>query len=207
MPDDARQSESRTTEPAAIPVLSKPLVLVGLMGAGKTTVGRRLAARLGLPFVDADAEIEAAAGRSISEIFEDFGEAEFRKGERRVITRLLRSRPLVLATGGGAFMDPKTRARIKDIGISIWLKADIPLLVERVGRRNTRPLLKTGDPREILNKLAAERYPVYAEADITVESGGGPHDEVVEAILAVLRDRFPAAPDQSADSHNQSAPN
>ena len=183
MPDDEKQPEA--------PTLDKPVVLVGLMGAGKTTVGRRLAAQLGLGFVDADAEIEAAAGRSINEIFEDFGEAEFRKGERRVITRLLKGKPLVLATGGGAFMDPKTRARIKDIGISVWLKADVPLLVERVRRRNTRPLLKKGNPKDILTKLAAERYPVYAEADITVESGNGPHDDVVKDIILALsaRDR------------------
>ncbi|MDA5192366.1 shikimate kinase [Govanella unica] len=200
--DDAEPQDEALNETSNRPVvslrLSKTIVLVGLMGAGKTTVGRRLATRLGLSFVDADAEIETAAGRSITEIFEDFGEAEFRKGERSVITRLLKGRPLVLATGGGAFMDPKTRARIKDIGISVWLKADIPLLVERVGRRNTRPLLRTGDPREILTRLAAERYPVYAEADITVESGGGPHDEVVEDIIAALRKVFPS----ESDSHD-----
>ncbi len=170
--------------------LSKPLVLVGLMGAGKTTVGRRLAARLSLPFVDADAEIEAAAGRTVSEIFADFGEAEFRKGEREVITRLLRSQPLILATGGGAFMDPLTRDRIKDIGWSIWLKADVAVLVDRVKRRNTRPLLKTGDPKVILEKLAAERYPVYAEADITIESCGGPHEKVVDLIIDALNTRL-----------------
>jgi len=169
--------------------IDRPIVLVGLMGAGKTTVGRRLAARLNVPFVDADAEIEVAAGRSISDIFADFGEAEFRKGERRVIARLLDDTPKVLATGGGAFMDPRTRERIKRRALSIWLKADLDLLVERTARRNTRPLLQTGDPAEILKRLAEERYPVYAQADITVESGKGPHDEVVDAILAALRTR------------------
>lgn len=167
--------------------LDRPLVLVGLMGAGKTTVGRRLAARLKVPFVDADAEIEAAAGRTIAEIFEDFGEAEFRKGERDVIARLLKSGPLVLATGGGAFVDPETRARVKELGLSIWLKAPIPLLVERVKRRDTRPLLRNGDPAGILTKLAEARYPAYAEADIVVESGGGPHEAVVDSIINALK--------------------
>lgn len=167
--------------------LDRPLVLVGLMGAGKTTVGRRLAARLKVPFVDADAEIEAAAGRTIAEIFEDFGEAEFRKGERDVIARLLKSGPLVLATGGGAFVDPETRARVKELGLSIWLKAPIPLLVERVKRRDTRPLLRNGDPAVILTKLAEARYPAYAEADIVVESGGGPHEAVVDSIINALK--------------------
>lgn len=175
--------------PANVPLITRPLVLVGLMGAGKTTVGRRLAARLNIPFVDADAEIEAAAGRSISEIFADFGEAEFRKGEREVIARLLKGTPLVLATGGGAFIDPATRARVKELGCSIWLKAPIELLVERVKRRDTRPLLRSGDPAEILSRLAEARYPAYAEADIVVESGSGPHDVVVDAIIAALAAR------------------
>lgn len=168
--------------------LTKPVVLVGLMGAGKTTIGRRLAAKLGVPFVDSDAEIEAAAGRSIPEIFEDFGEAEFRAGERKVIARLLHKGPMVLATGGGAFMDPKTRARVRTAAISVWLKADIPLLVERVGRRDTRPLLRTGDPAQVLERLAEERYPFYAEAHITVESGAGPHENVVDIIICALND-------------------
>lgn len=168
--------------------LTRPIVLVGLMGAGKTTIGRRLAAKLGLRFVDSDAEIENAAGRSIPEIFEDFGEAEFRDGERKVIARLLDEGPMVLATGGGAFMASETRARVKASGISIWLKADIPLLVERVGRRDTRPLLRRGNPAEVLERLAEERYPFYAEADITVESGAGPHENVVETIIRALND-------------------
>ena len=173
--------------------LDRPLVLVGLMGAGKTTIGRRLAARLGVPFVDTDAEIEAAAGRTVSEIFADFGEAEFRQGERRVIARLLKGEPRVLATGGGAFIDPKTRARIKEVGRSVWLKAPVELLLERTARRNTRPLLNTGDPRLTLERLARERYPIYAEADITVESGSGPHDNVVDAIIRALNDAMSAA--------------
>lgn len=168
--------------------LTRPVVLVGLMGAGKTTIGRRLATRLGVPFVDSDAEIETAAGRSIPEIFEDFGEAEFRAGEHKVIARLLQEGPMVLATGGGAFMDPRTRADVRAAGISVWLKAEIPLLVERVGRRDTRPLLRQGDPAEVLERLARERYPFYAEADITVESGAGPHENVVDTIIRALND-------------------
>lgn len=174
------------SSPRLLRSLTKPVVLVGLMGAGKTTIGRRLATRLGIRFVDADAEIELAAGRTVNEIFDDFGEAEFRKGERKVIARLLKGKPMVLATGGGAFMDPKTRARIQEHGLSIWLKADVPLLVERVSRRKTRPLLRDGDAAEILKKLAEERYPVYAQADITIESDAGPHDNVVDSIIEAL---------------------
>ncbi|HEY8351471.1 MAG TPA: shikimate kinase [Sphingomonadales bacterium] len=180
---DTKHPDARLARP-----LDRPIVLVGLMGAGKTTIGRRLAARLGVPFVDSDAEIETAAGRTIREIFEDFGEAEFRAGERKVIARLLEEGPMVLATGGGAFMDPDTRARVREAGISVWLKADIPLLVERVGRRDTRPLLRQGDPAEVLERLAAQRYPFYAEADITVESGAGPHENVVDEIVRALND-------------------
>lgn len=174
---------------------SKPdrtITLVGLMGAGKSTVGRRLATRLDVPFVDADSEIEAAAGCTIPEIFERHGEAEFRAGERRVIARLLRGRPKVLATGGGAFMDPETRQRIKARAVSVWLRADLELLMARVARRDNRPLLKQGDPREIMERLMAERYPVYAQADITVESNEGPHDAIVERIVAALREKAPA---------------
>ena len=166
--------------------IGRPLILIGLMGAGKSSIGRRLAKRLGMEFVDADAEIEKAAGRSINDIFEEFGEAAFRDGERRVIARLLDGRPMVLATGGGAFTDGDTRALIRERGISIWLDADIDVLVERTSRRDTRPLLKDGDPREILGRLARERQPIYAEADIRVKSGTGPHDEVVDAIVAAL---------------------
>ena len=159
------------------------------MGAGKTTVGRRLAAALNLPFADADQEIEAAAGCSISEIFEKHGEAAFRDGERRVIARLLDGPVCVLSTGGGAFMDPETRQKIKETGTSIWLRADLDLLMERVLRRPTRPLLKQDDPRKVMERLMKERYPVYAEADITVESGDGPHEAVVSQILDALKER------------------
>lgn len=175
--------------------IERPVVLVGLMGAGKTSVGRRLADRLGVPFIDADAEIEVAAGRTISEIFEDFGEAEFRKGERRVIARLLNGEPIVLATGGGAFMDQRTRDRIQKKAVSVWLKADVDLLAKRTAKRDNRPLLKGGNARDILGRLAAERDPVYALAHITVESGQGPHQRVVEAIIDALRTYVPAEPE------------
>nr|WP_279340897.1 shikimate kinase [Zavarzinia aquatilis] len=165
--------------------LTRTIVLVGLMGAGKSSVGKRLAQRLHVPFIDADTEIENAAGCTIEEIFERHGEAAFRDGERRVIGRLLtENTPHVLATGGGAFMDPETRARIKASGLSIWLRADLDVLVRRVKKRNNRPLLKRGDPREILGRLIDIRYPVYAEADLTIESVDGPHDHVVDDILA-----------------------
>lgn len=166
--------------------LQRSIVLVGLMGAGKSTVGRRLAAALHLPFYDADHEIEAAAGCTISDFFERYGEPAFRDGERRVIARLLEGPRHVLATGGGAFMDAGTRQLIKHQGLSIWLRADIELLMTRVAKRQTRPLLQTGDPRATMEKLMAERYPTYAQADLTVESNGGPHDTVVQQILAHL---------------------
>jgi shikimate kinase len=166
--------------------LDKTLVLVGMMGAGKTSVGRRLASTLGLPFRDADAEIETAAACSINEIFERFGEPAFRAGERKVITRLLREPPHVLATGGGAFMDAETRARIRENGISVWLKANVDLLLERVKRKDNRPLLRNTDGRAALVRLMVEREPVYALADITVESDDGPHETVVRRIIAAL---------------------
>jgi shikimate kinase len=165
------------------------LVLVGMMGAGKSSVGRRLAAVLDMPFRDADAEIEDAAGCSVSEIFERFGEAQFRAGERKVIARLLDESPCVLAAGGGAFMDAETRAAIQEKAISIWLKAPIDLLLDRVSRKDSRPLLKTQNPRQTLERLAKEREPVYAQADLTVESNHGPHDTVVKRILEALAAR------------------
>ena len=164
----------------------RTIALVGLMGVGKTTVGRRVARALGLPFVDADAEIEAAAGRSVADIFAERGEDEFRSGERRVIARLLDGPPVVLATGGGAFLNPETRRMIRERALSVWLKADLDVLVKRVNRRDTRPLLRDRDPREVLARLMAERYPIYAEADLVVETSDSPHDAAVAAILAAL---------------------
>ncbi len=167
--------------------LPKPLVLVGLMGAGKSAVGRRVAARLGVPFIDADSEIEAAAGCSIEDIFDREGEAGFRQGERRVMARLLNTEPVhVLATGGGAFVDPDTRALIGSMAISLWLRADLEVLFERVSRRSHRPLLKTADPKGTLARLMEERYPIYAEADITVDSGAGPIGAMVERVLEAV---------------------
>lgn len=167
--------------------ITKPVVLVGMMGAGKTSVGRHLAQKLGVPFIDADSEIEAAAQASITEIFERDGEAVFRGGERRVIARLLDGPLCVLATGGGAFMTPETRTKIRERAISVWLRADLDLLARRVGRRRDRPLLNHGNPRETLARLLAERSPIYAEADIVVESGEEPPDQVAEAVIAALR--------------------
>ena len=164
------------------------------MGVGKTTVGRRLARALGLPFKDADAEIEVAAGRSVTDIFAERGEAEFRSGERRVIRRLLDGPPMVLATGGGAFMNGETRRVIRARAVSVWLRADLDVLVRRVRRRDTRPLLREADPRAILERLAQERYPVYAEADLTVDTNEAPHDAAVAAILDALRARPEGGP-------------
>ena len=181
----AHGAEPMTAAPGSLQV-DRSIVFVGLMGAGKSAIGRRLASRLGMPFVDADTEIERAAGCSISDIFEMHGEAAFRDGERRVIARLLARPPHVLATGGGAFMDPETRAAIRAAGISIWLRADLELLVSRVSRRSNRPLLAGGDARAILEGLIAERHPVYAEADIIVESMDGPHEQTVQTVQTVL---------------------
>jgi shikimate kinase len=171
------------------PLRSRTIALVGLMGAGKSSVGRRLASALNLPFQDADEEIERAAGRSISEIFAQYGETHFRDGERRVIARLLDEPPHVLATGGGAFMNDETRALIKSKAVSVWLKADLDTLAKRVGRKDNRPLLKGRDAREALTELAATRYPVYAQADITIESGDTPHHSTVDAIIKALKAR------------------
>lgn len=157
----------------------RTVVLVGLMGAGKSCVGRRLAARLGMDFLDSDAEFEAASGSTISDYFARFGEAAFRDGERKVIARLLDGPPVILATGGGAFVDPATRERIKQTGTSVWIRADLDLLLKRTVGRDHRPLLKQGDPKEILGRLMDARYPIYAEADIIVDST----DEVPEATV------------------------
>ena len=164
----------------------RTIVLVGLMGAGKTCIGKHLAQIFELPFVDADEEIERAAGCSIEEIFVRHGEPYIRDGERRVIARLLDQPVHVLATGGGAFMDPRTRKKIRERGISIWLRADIDLLLRRVSRRNNRPLLKNGDRRATLARLIDTRYPVYAEADITIDSQEAPPDTTVERALAAI---------------------
>ena len=170
-------------------MLKKTVALVGMMGAGKSSVGRRLAAKLDVPFHDADAEIEAAAGCSITEIFERYGEAAFRDGERKIVARLLDQPPHVLATGGGAFVDPDTRAKIRDTAISVWIKVPVDVLLSRVGRRDTRPLLRDGEPREILERLLEKREPIYAEADLTVESENGPHGAMVDKILDALKER------------------
>lgn len=164
----------------------RPLVLVGMMGAGKTTVGRRLAARLGRRFLDSDDEIEKAANMSIEEMFASHGETEFRSGEARVIARLLREENLVLATGGGAFVNPETRAQILEAGVSVWLKADVEVLFARVSRRSNRPLLKTANPKETLRKLIETRYPIYANAHITVLSRDVPQDAVASDVMAAL---------------------
>jgi shikimate kinase len=167
--------------------LARSVVLVGLMGAGKTVIGRRLAQAIGVPFKDADAEIEQAAGLTVSEIFAKHGEPSFRDGERRVIRRLLDEPPLVVATGGGAFMSEGTRQLIAERGFSIWLRAELPVLMKRVLKRNNRPLLAQGDPEATMKRLMEERYPIYAEAVMTVDTRDGPHDEVVQTIIEGLR--------------------
>ena len=164
----------------------RSIVMVGLMGCGKSAIGRRLAARLGIPFIDADEEIERAAGQSISDIFAAHGEAYFRDGERKVIQRLLANGSQVLATGGGAFMSAETRAAVRERGLSVWLRADLPVLMRRVGKRNTRPLLKTDDPEAVMRRLMSERYPVYAEADLVIESRDVAHEVIVEEIVAAI---------------------
>ena len=179
-------SPATKPSPPSAAALGRSVVLVGLMGAGKTSVGKLLAARIGLDFIDADTEIETAAGATIEEIFAHEGEAVFRSGERRVIARLLAGPPRVIATGGGAFMDTDTRAEIRAHGISIWLRATLDTLARRTARRGGRPLLAEGDPREILARLMDERYPVYGEADITVDTGEEGADKVVERIIAAL---------------------
>jgi shikimate kinase len=165
---------------------ARSLVLVGMMGAGKSSIGRRLAARLGIAFVDADNAIEEAAGMTIPDIFATYGEAYFRAGETRVIARLLEGGPQVLATGGGAFMNPDTRAAIVAHGVSVWLKADFDVLMRRIKRRQDRPLLKTDDPGETLRTLMTERYPVYEQAEITIQSREVPHDKIVDEIVSAL---------------------
>ncbi len=184
----ARRSIVKDAEIAKQRLGNHPIVLVGLMGAGKTSVGRRLAEKLNVPFVDADHEIETAAGKSIADIFTEHGEDYFREGERRVIARLLENGMQVLATGGGAFMNEETRSRVKQKGISIWLKADLDLLLKRVSKRSDRPLLRNDDPAAVMKKLIDIRYPVYAQANITVESRDVQHGQMVNDVIKALAD-------------------
>jgi len=188
-------SEAHSLQTVRSALGQRSVVLVGLMGCGKSAIGRRLAGRLSLPFVDADEEIEKAAGKSIEDIFADHGEPYFREGERKVVARLLRAGPQVLATGGGAFMSEETRGAIAERGISIWLKAELPLLVRRVGKRGNRPLLKVDDPEVVLRDLMAKRYPVYATADLTVESRDVPHEVIVGEIVDRLARELSPAPE------------
>ena len=195
-----------TAESALVEGLGgRSIVLVGLMGAGKTSVGKRLAARLHLPFVDADAEIEKAADATIPEIFARHGEAYFRDGERRVIRRLLDGRPKVLATGGGAFMNAETRAAIAAGGVSVWLRAELDILMARVRKRSNRPLLQTADPEATMRRLMDERYPVYAGADIHILSRDVPHDVVAEEVVSALAG-FLAVPQAAAASSERASP-
>lgn len=191
MPRDGSISQADRREEVLNLLGHKPIVLIGMMGAGKTTVGRRLAAKLGRHFVDSDEEVEKAAGMTIEEIFAAHGEADFRAGEVKVIARLLKDANIVLGTGGGAFMNAETRALVKASAVSVWIKADFELLFQRVSRRSNRPLLKTANPRETLQRLIDTRYPVYAEADITVVSRDVPQDqvaaEVIDAVGEFLR--------------------
>src|SRR5579864_5374410 len=192
-------------QPSATAILSllgsRSIVLVGMMGVGKSSIGRRLAARLGVPFVDADTEIEKAAGMSIADIFARHGEADFRSGEARVIARLLDGGPQVLATGGGAVMNADTRAAIKAKGVSIWLSAEFEVLMRRINKRkNDRPLLQTADPAATLRELLVAREPIYAQADLTVQSREVPHDAIVAEIMTALATflNAPEAPQQEA---------
>ena len=174
--------------------LDRPVVLVGLMGVGKSTVGRRLARRLGLPVVDSDSAIEDAAGYSPAEIFERYGEQDFRDGERRLVARLVEGAPRVIATGGGAYIDPRTRQILNERAITIWLDAPVDILTERTSRRDTRAQLRKGDPRTTLERLSEERRPSYEEAHIHVKSGQGAHKEVVEAIVEALEQHLSRRP-------------
>ena len=187
--------DAGTTSAAALAAAlgRRSIVLVGMMGAGKSSIGRRVAARLGIPFVDADVEIEEAAGMSIADIFAAHGEPYFRAGEARVIARLLEHGPQVLATGGGAYMNEQTRANIRDKGVSVWLKAELDVLTRRLKRRNDRPLLKTADPVATLANLLAERDPIYGEADVTVMSREIAHDLIVGEIIAAVSSKLGVA--------------
>lgn len=180
-------SESDPPVPQAIPLhLDRPIVLVGLMGAGKTRVGKRLAERTHLPFIDTDQEIERETGKTIAELFETVGEAAFRDGERRVIARLLQGPVAIIAAGGGAYMESRTRARIRERGLAVWLRADLGTLMARTSRSNKRPLLEGVDRSAKLSELMAIRHPIYAEADVVVDSGAAPVDETVESVLKAI---------------------
>ena len=179
----------------------RPIVLIGMMGAGKTTVGRRLASRLGRHFVDSDEEVEKAAGMSIEDIFKARGEADFRAGEVKVIARLLKQSDIVLGTGGGAFINEETRSALREAAITVWIKADFELLFQRVSRRSHRPLLKTANPRETLQKLIDQRYPIYAEADVTVVSRDVPQDQVASEVMDALLEHLAPLPAEGAVHH------
>ncbi len=182
-----QQSKNLKSANAFAPKLKKTVALVGLMGAGKSTVGRRLANALGVKFLDADDEIVVAAGRPIPDIFAERGEEEFRAGERRVIARLLEGEPHILATGGGAFMNPLTRVLMREKAVTIWLRADLETLLQRVSRRNDRPLLQNTDQRKTMEKLISIRYPIYKQADLIVDSMDGPHQLTVNNVLRALQ--------------------
>ena len=199
--NNTKRKKRKSLSPRLSCPLQKSIALVGLMGCGKTSIGMRLARRINLTFVDSDHEIEKAAGHTVAEIFEKFGEDDFRKGERRVINRLLnQGENIVLGTGGGAFMDEQTRGRLKLKTLIIWLRVDIDILVERTSRRDTRPLLQKGNPQDIFQKLADERHPVYEESHIVVESGQSPHDVVVNDIIWQINKYL------ASDKNNQSEP-
>jgi shikimate kinase len=206
MPETASSASAGATQEAEIVAALGPrsVVLVGMMGAGKSTIGRRLAIRLRLSFVDADAEIEAAAGMSIADIFESHGEPHFRDGEARVIARLLDGGPCVLATGGGAFMREDTRNRIRDQAVSIWLRADADIIMRRVKRRADRPLLRTPDPAATIGRLIEERHPVYQRADLTIASSDVPHEKIVEECIAALHEHVCRAGGVTAPALTQS---
>src|SRR5438445_12427978 len=201
MPETGTPTSASTSQEAESTAVlgTRSVVLVGMMGAGKSTIGRRLSVRLRLPFLDADTEIEAAAGMSIPDIFEAHGEPQFRDGEARVIARLLDSGPAVIATGGGAFMREETRNRIRDKAVSIWLKADVEIIMKRVKRRADRPLLQTEDPVATVSRLLEAREPVYRTADLTIGSRDVPHDRVVDECIDALRAR-PCADAPSAQA-------
>ncbi len=195
--DDSGPSPDRRPQPAhaLISLLGgRSIVLVGLMGCGKTSVGRRVAAKLGIGFVDSDAEIEMAHRKTVPEIFEEHGEAYFRAGERRVIARLLKNGPQVLATGGGAYMSPETRAAVREAGVAVWLRAELPILMRRVLKRSNRPLLKAADPEAVMRDFMTKRYPIYAEADVTVDSRDIAHDLMADKVIAALLEKLEPKP-------------